>query len=113
MQICVGRFAVLQNIGSWNIRYHNLRVLTLWVLQCLHSATVAVFRQISVANYCVPLNPKPNGPDKTKGYADIRQLASDKERVWLCVCYVRTSLRYEGLFPICQCAYLLSVRVMC
>jgi len=58
MQICVGRFAVLQNIRNWKIRYHNLRVLTMWVLQWLHSATVAFFRQISVANYCVPLNPK-------------------------------------------------------
>jgi len=85
MQICVGRFAVQQKIRSWKIRYHNLRVLTMWVLQWLHSATVAFFRQISVANYCVPLNPKPNVPDKTQGYADIRQLATDKERVWLCV----------------------------
>jgi len=85
MQICVGRFAVLQNIRSWKIRYHNLRGLRIWVLQWLHSTTVAFFRQISVATYCVPLNPNPNVPDKTQGYADIRQLATDKERVWLCV----------------------------
>jgi len=29
--------------------------------------------------------PKTNVPNKTQGYADIRQLATDKERVWLCV----------------------------
>jgi len=76
----------------------------MWVLQWLHSETVGYFRQISVASYCVPLNPKPNVPDKTQGYTDIRQLATDKERVWLCV--VRQSVG-----TLRRVVSLLSVRV--
>jgi hypothetical protein len=82
----------------------------MWVLKWLHSATVVYFRHISVANYSMSPNPKPYVPDTTSGDADIRQLASDKERVWMSVVQ-HSTVRIRGVvsqlavrvFIVCTC----------